>query len=71
MAFYTVAHLLQVGLHNLDGHTIGPAVIQPEQVCYALWDFVLLGQGDKKEVGVHIDVLMKMRREFSYWYPVD
>lgn len=71
MAFYTVAHILQGGPDNLDGHTVGPAAIPPEQVTDAVWDFVLLGEGDPSQVGVDVSTLTKMRREFVYWYPVN
>lgn len=71
MAFYTVAHILQGGPGNLDGHTTGPSMIKPEEMNDSLWDFVFLGQGNPKDVGVNVVILEKMRREFMYWYPVN
>ena len=35
MAYYAVAHLLQGG--NLDGRTVGPSGITPEQCTPAFW----------------------------------
>lgn len=72
MAFYTVAHLLQGGPDNLDGHRVGPAGIPADLMNDRLWDFVLLGEGKPEDVsGVNVDILQKMRQEFLYWYPVD
>lgn len=71
MAFYTVAHLLQGGTHNLDGHKAGPAGIVPDAMNDAIWDYVILGYGKAEDLGANLDVLQKMRREFMYWYPVD
>lgn len=72
MAFYTVAHLLQGGTNNLDGHEAGPAGIPSTAMCDAIWDYVMLGEGDPNSIGaVDSAVLEKMRGEFLYWYPVD
>lgn len=72
MAFYTVAHLLQGGPDNLDGHKPGPSGIPADAMSDSLWDFVLLGTGKPEDVpGVDEAVLRKMRQEFLFWYPVD
>ncbi|KAI0567193.1 Methionyl/Leucyl tRNA synthetase [Gracilaria domingensis] len=72
MAFYTVAHLLQGGTDNLDGHSVGPSGIPPSALSDKLWDFVMLGKGNASDIpGVDADIMLKMRREFLYWYPVD
>lgn len=72
MAFYTVAHLLQGGINNLDGHEPGPAGIPPQAMSDTLWDYVLLGEGNPENInGVEVGVLQKMRQEFMFWYPVD
>ena len=63
MAFYTVVH--KIRQHRL----------KPEQLSYEFWDYVLLGNGDPAEVsektGVPADLLVELREEFTYWYPVD
>lgn len=71
MAYYTVAHLLQGGPENLDGHNVGPAQICSENMTDELWDFVLLGEGDPTNILANSDVLRKMRQEFLFWYPVN
>lgn len=72
MAFYTVAHILQGGTDNLNGHKTGPGGIPPSACNDALWDYVMLGiGGEDAMVDVDAAVLRKMRREFLYWYPVD
>lgn len=73
MAYYTVAHFLQGGTDNLNGKKTGPAGITPEQMTDAVWDFVLLGKepADKETMGIDMDTLGKLRKEFLYWYPVD
>ncbi len=63
MAFYTVAHIIRK-------NNIGPQQLIPE-----VFDYVFLGRGDPGEVsgksGIPEDILEEMRREFTYWYPVD
>ncbi|PXF46531.1 Leucine--tRNA ligase, cytoplasmic [Gracilariopsis chorda] len=72
MAFYTVAHLLQGGADNLDGHKAGPAGISPADMNDKVWDFIMLGEGSASDFGsIDATVLKKMRQEFLYWYPVD
>lgn len=57
MAFYTITHQLkQVTLGNIDDR---------------LFDYLLLGEGDPKNISVDAKLLNSMRREFTYWYPVD
>ncbi len=63
MAFYTIVHIIRE--NNISAEQLKPIV----------FDYVFLGRGDpveiSRETGISIDVLEKMRREFSYWYPVD
>ncbi|MEM4528136.1 MAG: leucine--tRNA ligase [Desulfurococcaceae archaeon] len=63
MAFYTIVHLIRE-------NNINPSSLSPE-----VFDYVFLGIGDPAEIsskaGVPVEVLDKMRREFTYWYPVD
>lgn len=63
MAFYTIAHIIRE-------HGIPPESLVPE-----VFDYVFLGKGSPAEIsaksGIPVDVLEKMRKEFTYWYPVD
>lgn len=73
MAYYTVAHFLQGGTGNLNGKKTGPAGIRPDQMTDTVWDFVLLGKEPPADevFGIDKDILVKLRKEFMYWYPVD
>ncbi|MCC6025148.1 MAG: leucine--tRNA ligase, partial [Desulfurococcaceae archaeon] len=63
MAFYTIAHIIR------------ERGIKPEMLIPEVFDYVFLGRGDVREVsaksGIPVEVLEEMRREFTYWYPVD
>lgn len=63
MAYYTVAHLIKkYGL-------------KPSQLTLEFWDYVMLGQGDSFSIsnstGIPKEVIEEMRKEFTYWYPLD
>jgi leucyl-tRNA synthetase len=70
MAYYTVAHLVQGGSANLNGHKTGPIGLTPEQMTDAVWDYVLLGKVSRAET-LDVATLDRLRKEFLYWYPVD
>lgn len=63
MAFYTI-------IHKIRHHKLKADKLVPE-----FWDYVLLGKGDPKRIseslGISIDILNDIRREFEYWYPLD
>ena len=63
MAFYTIAHIIR------------SRGIKPESLTPEVFDYVFLGIDSAEDVsrvsGIPIDVLEEMRREFTYWYPVD
>jgi len=63
MAFYTIAHVIR--RYGLTAEQLKPEV----------FDYVFLGVGDPEKVsalsGIPVSVLEEMRREFTYWYPVD
>ena len=69
MSYYTIAHLLQGGV--VDGSTVGPLGIKPEQLTDAVFDYVFLGKDYPKDSGIAEEALQQMRREFNYWYPMD
>lgn len=68
MAYYTIAHALQ-------GGALRSKVPWAQRLDDAFFDFVFLGNGDAKSVarriGVDADRVEDLRREFSYWYPLD
>lgn len=63
MAFYTIAHIIRE--NNISEDSLIPDV----------FDYVFLGRGDPSEVSrksrIPVEILEKMRKEFTYWYPVD
>ncbi|MET1160106.1 MAG: leucine--tRNA ligase [Thermoprotei archaeon] len=63
MAFYTIAHIIRE-------YSIKPEQLKPE-----VFDYIFYGEGEPREIssktGIPLDALEKMRKEFTYWYPVD
>ena len=63
MAFYTIIKLIRQ--HN----------IKAEQLTNEVFDYIFLGMGNPEDLaeesGIAAGLLKEMRREFTYWYPVD
>ncbi|MBI2971202.1 MAG: leucine--tRNA ligase [Candidatus Aenigmarchaeota archaeon] len=63
MAYYTIAHL------------INGKKIAADKLTDSVFDYVFLGKGNPRTVskssGVALGILQLMRREFTYFYPVD
>jgi len=59
MAYYTVSRY------------INKFKIDPEKLTEKVFDYIYYGEGDPEKTGIDLEVLMAMRREFLYWYPVD
>jgi len=61
MAYYTIAHILK---------TVDPSALNDE-----VFDYIFYGKGDPRELsratGIELEKLERMRREFTYWYPLD
>jgi len=61
MAYYTISHILK---------TIDPANLRDE-----VFDYIFYGKGDPQELSrltnIELEKLERMRREFTYWYPLD
>lgn len=68
MAYYAVAHVLQGG--DMYGEAPAPAV-RPEQLTHEVWDYVFLGGDLPAASGIPEPLLLQMRREFEFWYPMD
>jgi len=59
MAFYTISRFVK------DGS------LQPENMSKEFFDYVFLGQGSADIPGMSPDKVEEIRKEFSYFYPVD
>ena len=63
MAFYTI-------VKHIRKHSI-----KAEQLTNEVFDYIFFGEGDPEKLTetsrIDMDVLEEMRREFTYWYPVD
>ncbi|MEM5835210.1 MAG: leucine--tRNA ligase [Candidatus Aenigmatarchaeota archaeon] len=63
MAYYTISHIIKENKINA------------EQLIPEVFDYVFFGKGNIEEISeyskISKDVLEKMRKEFSYWYPLD
>lgn len=78
MAYYTVSHFLQNG--TLDGRSKSNP-ISPTQMTDAVWGFLFDGNDSNINEhaiptpvlasGIACNVLLDMKKEFSYWYPMD
>lgn len=62
-------------VYYVISHYANEGRIQPEQMNEAMFDLVMLGKGDPKEVskstGISEDILKQMRNDIEYWYPLD
>lgn len=69
MSYYTVAHYLHSDLY---GKELGIGKIQPSQMTDDVWDYVFaLRDNLESESDIPKETLYAMRREFTYWYPLD
>jgi len=68
MAYYTVCHFLQNDFDGTAGNSYG---ITPEMMTPEVWDYVFLQTSTVPQTKIKKDILEKMKREFSFWYPVD
>jgi leucyl-tRNA synthetase len=67
MAYYTVAHFLHSDIY---GKKPGIAGVTADQMTDAVWDYIFV-LADGVESDIPNATLDAMRREFTYWYPVD
>jgi len=63
MAYYTIAHY------------ISRNKLKPQQLPYEFFEYIFLGKGVPSKVSeiteIDVDLLVRMRDEFMYWYPND
>jgi leucyl-tRNA synthetase len=67
MAYYTVAPFLHADIY---GKQLGTGKIRWEQMTDGVWDYVFALSKDVKS-DIPKETLNAMRREFTYWYPVE
>jgi leucyl-tRNA synthetase len=67
MAYYTVAHFLHSDIY---GTQPGIANIRVSQMTDSVWDYIF-ALTDRVKSDIPKATLDVMRREFTYWYPVD
>ncbi|KAF2432050.1 leucyl-tRNA synthetase [Tothia fuscella] len=67
MAYYTVAHFLHSDIY---GKTQGLGKIEPTQMTDETWEYIF-GIGEEPKSDISKETLENMRREFTYWYPLD
>lgn len=71
MAYYTIAHLIHGGVHNLTGSST--TLFRAEDFTDDVFNFIFLAKPLPEGVTSSLadEVLLAMRREFEYWYPFD
>ncbi|XP_014255426.1 leucine--tRNA ligase, cytoplasmic [Cimex lectularius] len=69
MAYYTIAHFLQDGLFK--GPITSISGISPKDMLDTVWDYIFLDKPLPNKTTIDVKVLQAMKREFTYWYPVD
>ncbi|KAI8954138.1 leucyl-tRNA synthetase [Xylaria longipes] len=69
MAYYTVCHYLHGDIYG-KGPGLSSKPISPSQMTDGVWDYVFK-RTDHIDSDIPRSDLDAMRREFSYWYPLD
>ena len=67
MAYYTIAHYLHSDIY---GQHSGVGKIKHDQMTDAVWDYVF-DLESKVDSDIPKETLEAMKREFTYWYPLD
>lgn len=67
MAYYTIAHYLHSDIY---GTQPGIGNVKVSQMTDEVWDYVFAIR-KKVETDINKEILEAMRREFTYWYPLD
>ena len=68
MAYYTIAHLLHT---DVFGRSPGSANVKPDQMTDEVWDYIFQRTSSPPSTTIPQSALDAMRREFTYWYPMD
>ncbi|CAI6085325.1 unnamed protein product [Clonostachys chloroleuca] len=69
MAYYTICHYLHSDIFGKNPG-ISKKPITPEQMTDEVWDYIFF-RSEKVETDIAPEDLAAMRKEFSYWYPMD
>lgn len=64
MAYYTVCHLIHKDIYGKDG-SISPDIFTDE-----VWDYIFFNDNKMPE-SISKELLVKMKKEFDYYYPLD
>ncbi|KAL2130516.1 hypothetical protein VTI74DRAFT_6278 [Chaetomium olivicolor] len=67
MAYYAVAHFLHSDIY---GQTTGLADVSVSQMTDGVWEYIF-GLADGVQSDIPKPTLDAMKRDFTYWYPVD
>jgi leucyl-tRNA synthetase len=67
MAYYTIAHYLHSDIY---GTTAGLGNIKASQMTDEVWEYIFAVREDLNS-DIPKDTIDAMRREFTYWYPLD
>ncbi|KAF2405012.1 leucyl-tRNA synthetase-like protein [Trichodelitschia bisporula] len=67
MAYYTIAHYLHSDIY---GRKPGIGNIKPEQMKDEVWEYIFALR-DSVDSDIPKETLAAMKREFTYWYPLD
>ena len=70
MAYYTIAHYFHGDIDRLSG-SLSTRGIDAEQLTDEVFDYVFLGRPYPNNSTIPQDILLSMKREFEYWYPMD
>ena len=68
--FYAIAGHLQ-GVDNLDGRKGSPAEVDPKKLTSKVFNCIFRGKEFPEGCGIDREVMEAMKREFTYWYPMD
>jgi leucyl-tRNA synthetase len=70
MAYYTIAHIIHNGVHNLHRSDSG---IQPDDLTDDVFNYIFLSIPFPEGVtsNISMETLNLMKQEFEYWYPFD
>lgn len=69
MAYYTISHYLQSDLY---GNQPGLGNLKPDELSDEFWDYIFFqNQPIPANLESKKDILVRMKKEFNFWYPVD
>jgi len=70
MAFYTISHIIQ-GAGNYKGTKLGPHNITAADMTDEVYDFIFKNGPQPKSTKIPVEILLKCKAEFDFFYPID